>query len=263
MRRTIEVGFAGLLLTVSLPACNDSFVVDAGPPWDPCGGCADGLVCCFASAECVTPEECEHPPVDAPNLCWTNEDCPAGAVCGGEHCLGPGTCVTRENCPRGEVESCGCDGVTYPDLCTATLSSVRTVGQGACGSWFLTSTDGREVRSCADDADCPAEENCCALHARCMRTACETCCGAPLVAPWVNVLYVSLPCDSDVDCVNQDYCFSADGCDGPGYCVHRGEAGDGTCDLDQSVCGCNGRRYLNPCEASLAGTRVDPTCGGG
>jgi hypothetical protein len=59
-------------------------------------------------------------------------------------------------------------------------------------------------------------------------------------------------CTGDSQCSTADYCAGS-GCGTAGTCQPRPEL---CSDLVDPVCGCDGRTYINPCDAEQAGTRV-------
>ena len=84
---------------------------------------------CFASREGVrlaTNQTC---------ICQDNSGCVDDQFCAlDDSCGNPGTCLPRpESCdPADTQQVCGCDGVTYPNECSAFQSAARVSALGTC-----------------------------------------------------------------------------------------------------------------------------------
>jgi Cys-rich repeat protein len=209
---------------------------------------------CFALS---SPGECEAPEPETPDLlrrkaCAANSHCAAGEYCdpgAGLPCGGPGFCQSRTNCGSSWGSPlCGCDGKTYPNLQTACLAGVRTVGGGRCGATINIGQGGNSAgitrTLCGQDSQCPSGERCCHLTGFCYDDAHAALCATP--PPGTNY-----PCITNQDCFTGDFC-DAPSCDGPGGCKQME-----ICDaLLEPVCGCDGKTYVNPPCAASKGVRV-------
>ena len=124
--------------------------------WDPVCGC-DGQTYsngCYAAKAGVSIDylgECVQ-------MCFENEDCPPGRYCEkptGE-CDGPGDCAHYPDlCQNIWTPVCGCDGVTYSNICYAHREGVNVAHDGECPG------------GCFDNADCAPGEYCLTPPAAC------------------------------------------------------------------------------------------------
>jgi hypothetical protein len=178
--------------------------------------------------------------------CRTYRDCPLGDVCITPACGMDGACVPDVECAAEDAPVCGCSGLTSASACVAARSDFGVAHAGACqerpcvvdGEIHVNSSlweagDGCNVCSCADGI------------VSCSSRTCVSCGGA-----------------LDSPCAPDEYCrFTGTGCgaEGPGFCELRPR---GSCQLEaSSVCGCDGNRYDNYCDAAAAGTSVGECSG--
>jgi hypothetical protein len=142
-------------------------------------------------------------------VCSANDACKAGLYCKKASC-GPvdllGKCADRPaKCEFADSPICGCDGITYLNVCLAEMNGQNTVGQpGIC-------RDAVAVRCTPGDKTCEIRPNgVCGVivadHAACLSPA------AAAGKCWV------IP--NDCDPTGTHY----DACNGSGKCVH-------TCDV--------------------------------
>jgi hypothetical protein len=244
-----------------------------------CGGksCGRNEDCCFTSGACFDPassaSNCPRPPSD--NLCKNstcekptcaaNSQCAADEACitalqgSTNFCTGVGRCQPRDNCgfctPAGtdRCRVCGCDGNTYASTQDACVAGVRVIAEGACGSDV-----GNGFVSCGTDAQCAQGSVCCALTGHCFNPAepwrCEQ-------KPDGGGLFT---CITDGECnpnsgaggggASQRYCAGT-GCGTPGDCKAMPRPAD-CVGVVEYVCGCDGKTYVNACQAAAGGTRV-------
>lgn len=101
---------------------------------------------CFASREGV------RLATNQPCMCQNNSGCVDDQFCAlDDSCGNPGTCVQQpEVCDPADMQQvCGCDGVTYPNECTAFQFAARVSALGTC--------------DCATNDDCGASQFCNAI----------------------------------------------------------------------------------------------------
>jgi hypothetical protein len=247
---------------------NDCFAASAGASVAAAGACAGGAACGgTGGATCGTGEICV-PPVG---------ECAAGAA---------GICRTKPGvCPQTNIPVCGCDGVTYANVCSAASAGVGVDHAGECaadqqvcgGTGGVTCGEGkvclRPEGQCAADAEgvchsttvtCPATilpvcgcdgvtyDNACVAASAGVTVASEGECQPPPVP---------VACDgvSGGTCGAGEFCKHADGACAPDAA--------GTCTalplvcqpIVLEVCGCDGISYPSACFANGAGVNVDHT----
>lgn len=224
------------------------------------GGCAWKVTpefeACLADICIPTDEICDG--VD--NNCDDAVDEGCGAACGGstgdgcaanEFCQYPpntcfeaglqGTCTAMPvTCPTLDAPVCGCDSVTYPNLCAMHAAAVSLWYEGACSLEVCkhVAKDGyglclnslgyaSDGNKCVVVMGCSCEENCQWIYST--KTKCEQMCG-----------YVPAPCTTDANCPPGLTCQNAcadGGCQG--QCLPQDESdkdGDG---VAQSQGDCN------------------------
>ena len=144
--------------------CNgEGECIDRLPPevqcfavWDPVCGC-DGQTysnACYAAKAAVSIDylgECVQ-------MCFDNEDCPSSRYCDKPTgaCDGPGACIHYPDlCQNIWTPVCGCDGMTYSNICYAHREGVNVAHHGECPG------------ACFDNADCAPDEYCLTPPAAC------------------------------------------------------------------------------------------------
>jgi len=122
--------------------CVDAGYCVYGTPLVACSdetACPVGMSCCALSGTCVR-DDCEGCCSDLPqgtfSPCDREEDCIGfdhTAFCFRESCSGPGGCgFPPSSCGGASVPVCGCDGVTYTNVCWAQQERLSIVGAGEC-----------------------------------------------------------------------------------------------------------------------------------
>ncbi len=96
-----------------------------------------GRVCCETFRACFPPgTACPgDPPGTGPYACRDNTDCRAEEYCARPGCTTVGICAPRPTGCAAHLPVCGCDGVVYPDLCTAVAEGATVRREGACLTW--------------------------------------------------------------------------------------------------------------------------------
>jgi hypothetical protein len=266
----------GVCPATFLPVCgcdgvtysNECFAASAGVSVAAAGACAEGATCGgTGGGTCGEGEFC------LPAL----GDCAAGAE---------GTCRTIPGvCPETNVPVCGCNGITYKNVCSAAGAGVGIdhageceADQQACGGTHGGTCDAGEFcmrpqGECAADAEgvcqtttvsCPAiilpvcgcdgvtYDNACVAAGAGVTVASEGECHEP---------GMPIACDgvSGGTCGEGEFCKHAEGA-----CAADAE---GTCSslplacqpIVLEVCGCDGTTYPSACFANGAGVNVDHT----
>ena len=237
-------------------------------------GCGDDAICCFKeqplcenSADCDDGDECtfdycingqcvyEDNPDCAPDWCWSDWMCGPNQYCSFPGCYAEtGTCVDiPEVCAMYYSPVCGCDGVTYGNICFLQAASQSMAYEGVCEGPVDQDGDGwtSEEGDC-DDTDPtihPGAQEVCydGLDNDCDGMVDEGCGGQPC-GP-----FPGLP-----GCADDEFCLFPDGtCDmdgGTGICTPYPQL----CPLLwQPVCGCDGETYPNECAMWVAGMSKD------
>ena len=229
----------------------------------------------------------DFPPDFPPDAMACNEDshCGYSEFCEfyAGQCRGPGICVRREDAPCPPVYDpvCGCNGITYPDICSRRLAGVSEMHPGECPEKPCLPGDPEEV--------CPNYFFCEGPFGACYDPGVTGWCEAiPMECP--DLLDPVCGCDGITyandcqrmqaevwalrsgDCLEEP-CLRGDPtgvcgrdafCEGPeGMCDVIGGAGwcrepDDSCGwLWDPVCGCDHETYPNDCERQKEGVWLD------
>jgi hypothetical protein len=242
----------------------DSPVVCASREPGFCGGklCSVNEACCVSTLLCFPanrPELCPPPQSSMTGMrpCGSSLDCSTDEFCrplNTRLCGGPGVCNSIANCGScssdqpGFCRACGCNGITYGSVQEACVAGVWS-RFGACGEV------GQLGRNCGLSSQCMSGEVCCSTTGRCYLAA----------EPWRCEPTIDggfLDCSSNADCSagagggasGNSWC-SGQECGKPGQCSPRVNSAQCPGAVD-TVCGCDGRTYINECWARAGGTRV-------
>jgi hypothetical protein len=247
---------------------NECFAASAGASVAATGACAEGAACGgTGGATCGDGEFC------LPAL----GDCAADAA---------GTCRTIPGvCPQTFLPVCGCDGITYSNVCSAASAGVGINHTGECEA-------DQQVCGGTGGATCPTGEVCLRPDGECAADAEGVCQPTPVICS-ANVDPVC-GCDgitysnacvaagagvtvaSEGECQPPEVPVACDGASGGTcaegeFCLHADGAcatdADGTCTalplvcqpIVLEVCGCDGSTYPSACFANGNSVNVDHT----
>jgi hypothetical protein len=238
--------------------------------WDPVCGC-DGITYSNACLAALAGMSADHEGPCQPPGCQSNADCDASNYCakGNGDCDGLGQCqpVPADCVPVWEPV-CGCNGITYANICYAALDRVAVDYDGPCVPPSCQSNvECTGVGYCAKaNNDCDGLGQCQPPPLACMPDW-DPVCGCDGVT-YDNACYAALDaenvdysgecqasgCQTNADCDPKDYCAKDVGdSDGTGQCEARPA---GCVPVGPTVCGCDGVEYDDSCYAALAGTSI-------
>ena len=137
------------------------------------------------------------------SACTDNSTCTAREYCAASGCGVPGTCLNRPvACAANVAPVCGCDSVTYLNLCHAHVAGVRVASTGVCdggtfdaGGVDATSADASDT--CMSNADCAATDFCMIPSGNACGTP-GTCAPRPTICPGFCIL--------ECGCTGTNYC---------------------------------------------------------
>lgn len=239
------------------PICCAAF---GGTPQGPGTTCTDGVcgqVCGgIAGIPCDDPNEfCKYP----------TGTCGVGDIFG--------TCtVIPSGCPEYYDPVCGCDGMTYGNVCEADAAGVSVAYWGECEPIFCWSNDMCEPQQYCFFHDCdagtgvcmPRPEDCpdvwdpvCGCDGVTYPNACEAALVGVSVAHPGECERFCLPFDPGKSCSADEFCKVPPGMCGnlnaPGVCT---PIPDACPEIYDPVCGCDGVTYANECFADMAGESI-------
>ncbi len=224
-------------------------------------------------------------PTGCQSTCTSASECASTDYCAIQAgaCLTPkslGFCKPKPDaCSEVLAPVCGCDGVSYPNACEASLAGVAVASNGQCGA----NCGGVSAAKCGSDQFCDFEIGLCSQS-----NPTGTCKSAPnscpdLIAPVcgcdgktydnackASQSQVSVANDGECACggPNQTPCEQGRYCElAVGACLGPNPTGrcktiPASCSNVQSpVCGCDGKTYSNVCVAaqnqmSVTGTQM-------
>lgn len=203
-------------------------------------------IACMENVECLEEEYCKKADGDSD---------------------GEGECSHRpDNCPFLLKPVCGCDGLTYPNSCTAATNGVNVDYYGEC-------------KDCTSNAECSVGELCKKEAGDCYEKGIcnerpDACIQVSDPVCGCDGITYSNPCMAELnginidhygecnECVENDECSEGEfckkdqrDCNGKGVCSDRPD----TClQVSEPVCGCDGLIYPNSCIAALNGINIAP-----
>lgn len=217
--------------------------VDAPDGCNRCSCGPMGLLCSLML--CQAPRSCSG---QAEDRCGDLEYCAYadGTHCGAAKASASAICQPRpDGCPDRRETVCGCDHKTYRNRCSAAHAGAAVLHTGACSGkgrgcvvQWVSYLDG--------ETEVPAADGCNACTCTDGKLACSKRTCPPLAV-----------CGG----------VSGQGCSDHEYCAYVGGGGCGATDATSvcrprpnhcgrewiPVCGCDGRRYGNPCQAAWHG----------
>jgi len=204
--------------------------------------CVGGTLRCTLRA-CPVPKACG---ARAGNTCTSNEYCAytEGLFCGAADA--EAVCKPRPSvCDTIYQPVCGCDGHTYANACAASLAGSGVLNAGPCAGAGRSCVVGG-VTYPDGSSNIPAGDGC------------NTCgCSDGVLGCTKKACPVPKICGgfAGFTCAATEYCAYVEGqlcgaADASATCQPR----PGGCTLNiDTVCGCDGKTYANPCAAAQAG----------
>jgi len=235
---------------------------------DPVCGC-DGVTydnSCKAAAAGTSVDTTGECPV----VCQGNNECAVDEYCrkGFFDCFGVGECASRPTrCFDSFSPRCGCDGITYDNICLANMAGVSVERSGACVEVVCASNDDCDITElCSTPAGtCGGSGVCAPRPAACPAIYLPVCgCDGTTYENKCKADEARVSVDYDGECIafcNTNFdCGAGEFCKHPiGYCVTGGVCAPqpAKCPaIFAPVCGCDRITYENECLADQAGTSV-------
>jgi hypothetical protein len=196
--------------------------------------------------------------------CTSNSACAADELCATGFCGGFGICTPRpETCDEEVVALvCGCDGVTYQNVCFSQQAGQRLALTTACACDDNSECQGGQF--CGSEDSCANTGGCLPIPETCDPSDMQQVCGCDGVTydnectafqAGVRVsAFGACNCMENANCQAGEFC-DAITCDGPGVCTSQ----DVACPPEGALAtGCDGVVYDSVCDANRNGQRVRP-----
>ncbi|MGA1870463.1 MAG: Kazal-type serine protease inhibitor domain-containing protein [bacterium] len=210
----------------------------------------------YAQMQCISNDQCLES-----EFCYKSEgDCDGQGVCSPK----PEACISVWD------PVCGCDGMTYANICYAAATGINVAYPGECQavSQCISNDQCLESEFCyKSEGDCdgrgvcsPKPEACpdvwepvCGCDGMTYSNACYAA-GSGINVAYPGECQAVSQCISNDQCLEDEFCYKSEGdCDGQGRCTPRPQY---CITLWDPVCGCDGITYANLCTCAMSGVNI-------